>query len=115
MRKNKKYLVSGGGTDDEYGLFVMEADEAKHKKEMYLVYLFDTDRFMYIKHEASGLFVSPENLNSCTDEFGNEYTGKSLEERIKEAIKAFNEELPGWNRHMEESEDRFNDNELPYS
>ncbi|MHB1642232.1 MAG: hypothetical protein ACYDD9_06505 [Acidithiobacillus sp.] len=111
MIKNQKYLVSSGDTDDEYGLFVMEADEAKHEKEMYLVYIFDADRFTHIKHEELRLFVSPENLNSCTDEFGNEYTGKSLEARIKEAIKAFNEELPGWKRYMEESEDWFNEDE----
>ncbi|MEB8535117.1 hypothetical protein [Acidithiobacillus ferriphilus] len=111
MRKNQKYLVSSGDTDDEYGLFVMEADEAKHEKEMYLAYFFDADRFTHIKREELRLFVSPENLNSCTDEFGNEYTGKSLEARIKEAIKAFNEELPGWKRHIEESKDWFKDDE----
>jgi hypothetical protein len=110
MRKNQKYLVSSGDTD-EYGLFVMEADEAKHEKDMYLAYFFDADRFTHIKREELRLFVSPEKLNSCTDEFGAEYTGKKLEARIKEAIKAFNEELPGWKRYIEESKDWFKDDE----
>lgn len=111
MRKTQEYLVSSGDADDEYGLFIMEANEAKQEKEFYLVYFFDKDVFTHIKHEELRFFVSPENLNSCTDEFGNEYTGKSLKDRVKEAIKAFNEELPGWNHYMEESKDWFKEDE----
>ncbi len=111
MRTNQKYLVSSGDADDEYGLFIMKEDEAKNEKEMYLAYFFDADRFIHLKREELRLFVSPEGLKSCTDEFGNVYTGKSLEARIKEAIKAFNEELPGWKRYMEEAKDWFADDE----
>lgn len=107
MSNDQKYLVSSGDTDDEYGLFIMEANEAKAEKEMYLVYFFDEDRFTHIKHKELKLFVTPNNLSSCADEFGNEYTGDSLESRIMEAIKAFKEELPGWKQCLKESDGHF--------
>jgi hypothetical protein len=92
----EKYLLSSGDTDDGYGLFVMESDEAKDIKPMYLSYFFDEDRFTYIKPDELKLFVKPSSFKSCKDEFGNEYTEKTLTLRIKEAIKAFAEELPGF-------------------
>lgn len=100
------YVVSCGDASDEYGLFVMEAIEAKTSKTMYLSYFFDGDRFMHIKPDELELFVKPSTLDSCRDEFGDEYTGKSLEIRIREAIKAYEEELPGWKKYVEDTDAR---------
>ena len=107
MSIDHKYLVSRGDTDDEYGLFIMEAEEVKTEKEMYLVYFFDENHFTHIKHKYLKLFIIPSKLNSCTDEFGNKYTGKSLEMRLKEEVKAFKEELPGWKKYLKESDEHL--------
>ena len=102
-----EYLVSCGDAEDEYGLFVMKADESMVNKEAYLAYFYDQDRFFHIQPDKLKLFVKPRNLNSCNDEFGNEYAMEALKSRIKEAIKAFKEELPGWERYVRDMDERL--------
>ena len=100
MSNEREYLVSADDSDDEYGLYVMEVKETTTHKEMYLVYFFDNDRFTHVGNEQLKYFVAPDSLTSCIDEFGDVYTGQALKNRIKEAINAFEEELPGWKSYV---------------
>ena len=89
----RRYLVSA---DEEYGLYVLDQESDQHVADMLLVYHFDSDRFTHIPEKAKALFVPPAELTSCKDEFGDEYKGSRLMARIREAIEAYEEELPGF-------------------
>lgn len=87
-------LIAGENTLEGYGLFVLDKSELQN--EMPLVYFFDSDTFMHLKQDEVQSVVSPNELSSYTDEYGDVKEGNSLKAVIKEAIQAFNEELPGF-------------------
>lgn len=91
-----KFLVSTGASDEEYGLYVMEKESPHHTKDGLLAYSFDSDHFFHLREPGKDLFISVSDLKSCKDEFGNEYRGTRLLARIRDAIKAYTEELPGY-------------------
>lgn len=95
-KKMQKYLVSAGEADQEYGLYVMEKESPHHAKDALLAYYYDSDSFFYVRDRDKGLFIPALELKSCKDEFSNEYKDKQLLARIKDAIKAYEEELPGY-------------------
>jgi hypothetical protein len=90
------YLMSGDEANREYGLYVMEKDSPYHEKDALLAYNFDSDTFFHVRDREKGLFIPLSELTCCKDEFGNEYRGKQLLARVKDAIKAYQEELPGY-------------------
>lgn len=93
---DEKFLVSVGDSDQEYGLYVMERESVHHAKNAWLAYYYDSDSFFHLNESDKGLFIPTSELISCKDEFGNEYKGKQLLVRVKDAIKAYKEELPGY-------------------
>ena len=95
-RKIQKFLVSAGEPDQEYGLYVMEKESPHHAKDALLAYFYDSDSFFQVKDQDKRLFIPALELKSCKDEFDNEYTGDNLLRRINDAIKAYDEELPGY-------------------
>lgn len=94
--KMQKFLVSAGDVDQEYGLYGMEKESPHHAKDALLAYYYDSDYFFHVRDKDKGLFISTLELKSCRDEFGNEYKGDKLQARIKKAIQAYEEELPGF-------------------
>lgn len=90
------FLVSAGDEDDEYGLFIMEKSSKHHTSDAFMVYCFDSDKFLHLPPDLKKQFVPIAELAMCKDEFGNEYKGEALQARIKEAIQAYLEELPGY-------------------
>lgn len=98
--KFQKYLVSAGEPDQEYGLYVMEKESPHHAEDALLAYYYDSDSFFHVKNQDKGLFIPVLELISCKDEFGNEYKGKQLLARVKDAIKAYKEELPGYVKNV---------------
>jgi hypothetical protein len=95
-RKMQKFLVSAGEADQEYGLYVMEKESPHHAKDALLAYHYDSNSFFFVRDQDKGLFISALELKSCKDEFGNEFSGENLLKRIEDAIKAYEEELPGY-------------------
>ncbi len=91
--KYPKYLFSTGDIDDEFGLYIMEKDAGYFFDDYYLVYCYDGNNFVRIKDRDRDRFVPAADFKSCKDEYGNEYTGRKLEARLKEAVKGFREEL----------------------
>lgn len=92
--KYLKYVFSTGAVGEEFGLYIMEKDADYIFDDYYLVYSYDADNFVRIKEQDKVRFMSAAEFKSCKDEYGNEYTGRKLEARLKEAVKAFKEELP---------------------
>lgn len=92
----QRFLVSVGEADEEYGLYVMEKESKHHTNDSLLAYNYDSDNFVYILARDLSLFTTPSELVVCKDEFGNEYKGEKLQARIKEAIQAYEQELPGF-------------------
>ena len=91
-----KFLVSTGSPDEEYGLYVMEKVSSHHSQDSFLAYNYDSDYFSHLNARDKDLFIPVEDVPSCNDEFGNEYRGEKLIARIRDAIKAYTEELPGY-------------------
>lgn len=94
------FLVSDGGPDEEYGLYVMEKHSPHHTNDGLLAYNFDSDTFFHLREKDKHLFTSVTDMQSCKDEFGNEYKGQQLLARIREAVTAYAEELPGYVKNV---------------
>lgn len=90
------FLVSSGDDDEEYGLFIMEKESKHHSSDAFMVYCYDSDLFHHIPPKLKKHFVPVVEFPMCKDEFGNEYKGDALQARIKDAIQAYSEELPGY-------------------
>jgi len=103
------FLVSTGAADEPYGLYLMEREGGHHGAESILVYLFDSDDFKRWPRRFADLFVPAAQLHSCKDEFGDVYTGASLTARIREAMHAYIEELPGHLRAEAKMDESFED------
>ena len=99
-KKMQKFLVSAGEADQEYGLYVMEKESPHHAKDALLAYYYDSDSFFRVRDQDKGLFIPALELKSCKDEFGNEFSGEDLLGRIKDAIHAYEEKLPGYVQKM---------------
>lgn len=95
-----RFLVSKGDSNHEYGLFVIEVKNPLKEENSILTYCFDSDYFSSWPAKDTSLFVTPSELLSCKDEFGNEYRDKALADRIKQAIRAYKEELPGYLKYV---------------
>lgn len=90
------FLVSSGDDDEEYGLFIMGKKSKHHSSAAFMAYRFDSDTFLHIPPNLKKLFVPVAEFPICKDEYGNEYKGDALQARIKDAIQAYSEELPGY-------------------
>lgn len=97
---DQKFLVSVGDAGQDYGLYVMERESVHHEKNAWMAYYYDADSFCHIKDGEKASFIATTELISCKDEFGNVYEGKQLLKRIKDAIKAYKEELPGYVKNV---------------
>ena len=106
MKNNyEKYDFYADLTEGEYGLYVMEIQCEIHSPSHYLAYDFDGDKFISIDKDERNKFSGRSSLEYCKDEYGNEYRGNALDERIKEAVNSYREEFPGYlEYHNETSE-----------
>jgi hypothetical protein len=98
----ESYLVA---SDDDYGIYVMTANEVQQTKKSYWAYFFEGGRFVVIFPSIIGEFVKPSQLISCKNEYDEVLTGEALGAYIKEAIRAFKEELPRFNKYLDEHSD----------
>lgn len=94
-KRTASFLASTGTPDEAYGLYVMEAESPHHTDDFILVDRFDSDHFKRWPRELLAHFAPAAELTSCKDEYGDVYTGDALKARIREAINAYVEELPG--------------------
>ena len=108
-KRTASFLASTGTPDEAYGLYVMEAESPHHTASSILVYRFDSDDFKRWPREFLTIFVPAAELASCKDEYGDEYTGDALKSRIREAITAYVEELPGHLRAEETMDESLDD------
>ena len=97
------YLVASG---EDYGIYVMGVDEYNKGQEPYWAYYSEGDRFVVVLQSNIEAFVKPSQLFSCKNEYDEELIGKALEVYIRDAIRAFREELPRHNRYLDEMDDR---------
>lgn len=108
MKKTRsRFLVSKGDSNHEYGLFIIEVDDPLKEENVILTYCFDFDDFSSWPAKDVSLFVTPSELLSCKDEFGNEYRNQALGDRIKQGIRAYKEELPGYMEYLADFNQRL--------
>jgi hypothetical protein len=49
----------------------------------------------------------PSLLSSCKDEFKHEYVGTQLKQRMFDAIRAYEEEFPGYLAYINDTDEKF--------
>jgi hypothetical protein len=102
---DKKYLIysKNDGNEEYFGLAVIAKECVLHAHGLFLLYDFHDNNFYFVKEHALKGFLPPSQITACMDECFNEYRGKGLQVRIKEAIKAYEVELPSFIKFCNES------------
>jgi hypothetical protein len=101
------YAFSNRDENEEYGLYLLKIECSLHTEKTSLIYSFDADTFINIDKKEASSFVMPSLLSSCKDEFKHEYVGTQLKQRMFDAIRAYEEEFPGYLAYINDTDEKF--------